>query len=97
MKIYVKAKITAIENEGTIKYKSDGKTSEVATLILDVGDSDFICCNCFGRDRIAVCKEKMKAGVKAELVINVLGKVKKSERLDKIMYDNDLSLKWILN
>lgn len=97
MRIYVKGKVIAVENErDAVVY---GKKSRVATIVMQTLDGENFCAKCFGREKVNVCKEKLKCESYAEFVITITGRALtgKGEHPDQIIYVNDVSIKWILS
>lgn len=96
MKLYVKARVSAVECEAVIPPRNNKVGPlDIATLILDCGDGDFIAATVYGKDRIAVCKEKMKAELPMDLILSIVGKVEAGR--ERTFYKNQITVKWILS
>ena len=95
MKFLVNAKITALEDEHTMKVT--GRDLQCANAILECGQGgDFICAGIYGKDKITVLKQKMLAGKPVDLILSILGKVAAGKRGGPI-YVNTVTVKWILS
>lgn len=97
MKMLVKAKVTAIENERDVKVVGKDQYLACANAILDCGSGDdYICAKVYGKDKITVCKQKMLAEIPVDMVLSIIGRVR-SNKDGSTFYDNAVSVKWILS
>lgn len=97
MRIYVKGKVLAVEGErDALVY---GKKSRAASIVIQTLDGENFCAKCFGREKVNVCKEKLKSEEFAEFVITMVGRALtgKGEKPDEKIYVNEVSIKWILS
>lgn len=97
MRIYVKGKVLAVEGEKDVLVY--GKKSKAASIVIQTLDGENFCTKCFGREKVNVCKEKLKSEEFAEFVITMVGRALtgKGEHPDQTIYVNEVSIKWILS
>lgn len=95
MRIFAQAKVLAVE--GDRERVVFGKKSVCAFLVLQTLDGSTLCANCVGKDRIAICREKMQNDQVVDFILTITGKLHKSDDPDRPdFYANDVYVKWIL-
>lgn len=95
MRIYVEAKVLAVEQERDTVVYGKNKT-KFAMIILQTLDGETLCTRCYGRDRVAICKEKFQTEEYAEFVLTIVGRKVCGEGYDTPLYTNEVHIKWIL-
>lgn len=96
MRIYVKAKVLSVENEGDIVVRK--RLTHAAQIVLQTLDGETLCAACWGKERVQVFKEKQLSGDYAETVLTLVGRVLDLENgKEQYKYVNNLSVKWIMS
>ena len=97
MRFYIKGKVLGVEDENDVVAFGD-KLTKVASLIIQPNDGeDPICAKCFGKDKLAVCKEYLRSQKPMEMILTLSGRViPASEKYPVPKYINEVHLKWVL-